>query len=361
MSRVLLIALDSVGIDPLGHDRPESVYAHSRFLFPAGRRGELLTLPDSPVPGALVETDVIGTNATGAIECAITYTSIFSGQSAAEKHGLMNGLGLKEQSLQEMIRTDNLFRRFASPCLANAIFPFHFPFLGSSFVQDLVEETPRETVEAALSFGGEPVRLLGSGKRGFAELFTLAEINQNIFIHAAREAGVNLRTWDDVRRGDALTGTMTQELEAEFDWPALGEQALPRRTPEDAAKILVKLTERHDFTFYKYQLADLVSHTGRVELARAVFTTIETFIEAVLNRIDPHETVVIVTSDHGHLEQVAYSHGHPKARVPTWYFGPDAEMHAARLRRPENIFHVVSELGGARQAARSAPQTPRRG
>ena len=33
----ILIALDSVGIDPLGHDRPVSVYSDSRFLFPRGR------------------------------------------------------------------------------------------------------------------------------------------------------------------------------------------------------------------------------------------------------------------------------------------------------------------------------------
>ena len=44
---VILLALDSVGIDPLGHNRPESVYASSRFLFPAGQEGDLL-----PVSGA---------------------------------------------------------------------------------------------------------------------------------------------------------------------------------------------------------------------------------------------------------------------------------------------------------------------
>jgi hypothetical protein len=342
MNRVLLIALDSVGIDPLGHDRPESVYARSRFLFPRGRRGELLSLPDSPVPGALVETAVVGDDHRGAIECAITYTSIFSGTSAVERHGLMHGLGLKESVLQEMIRADNLFRRFADPCLANAIFPFHFPFLGTSYVQDRMPERDREAVEEVLTFDDRRVRLRGSDKHGFAELFTLAEINQNIFVYAAREAGVPLRTWADVRAGRTLTGTMTNELESRLNWDALGEEPLPVRTPEEAAAILAALANRHDFTFYKYQMADLVSHTGRVDLARDVFATIERFVEAVLLSIDQAETVVIVTSDHGHLEQVAYSHGHPKARVPTWYFGSNAETHAARMRRPEGIFHVVA-------------------
>ena len=74
----ILIALDSVGIDPLGHNRPDSVYCDSRFLFPKGATGEVLELNDSPLPGILVETDVTDGAEQGAIECAITYTSIFS-------------------------------------------------------------------------------------------------------------------------------------------------------------------------------------------------------------------------------------------------------------------------------------------
>jgi hypothetical protein len=351
MRHALLIALDSVGIDPLGHGRPESVYAHSRFLFPAARHGDLIPLTDAPLPGALVETDVIGRSTRGAIECSITYTSIFSGQSAADRHGLMEGLGLKERALQDMVRADNLFRHFADPCLANALFPVHLAFLGSSHVQDLVPALDRKTVEAVLCFDGRPVRLKGQGKYGFAELFTLGEINQNIFVFAAREAGVPLRTWDDVRRGQALTGTLTHELEARFNWEALGQAALPRRSPQEAARLLADLAARHDFTFYKYQLADLVSHTGRVELARSVFGVIETFVEAILGYIDSAETAVVITSDHGHLEQVGFAHGHPKSRVPTWYFGPDAEAAADRMRRPEGIFHVIAEHGSPAGAA----------
>src|SRR4051812_40999857 len=112
MAHVLLIALDSVGIDPLGHDRPESVYAQSRFLFPRRRGADPLPLPDAPLPGALVETVVAPIDQPGAIECAITYTSIFSGRSAIDRHGLMHGLGLKERLLKELVGEDNLFRRF---------------------------------------------------------------------------------------------------------------------------------------------------------------------------------------------------------------------------------------------------------
>ena len=106
--------------------------------------------------------------------------------------------------------------------------------------------------------------------------------------------------------------------------------------------MLIRLAADHDFTFYKYQIPDLVSHTGRFELARDVFGVIERFVEAVLGRIDPAATTVIITSDHGHLEQLGTSRGHPKSKVPTWYFGPEAEQVASALARPEGIFDVLT-------------------
>ena len=344
--RVILLALDSVGIDPLGHDRPESVYAHSRFLFPRGAAGDVVPITAAPIPGALVATDVVGNHEHGAIECALTYTSIFSGQSAVDEHGLMRGLGLNEVLFKKLIARDNLFRRFDKPCLLNAIFPGHLPFLGSSHVEDLVPRFERQSVETGLHYHSQPVRFKGPQKNGFAELFTLAEINQNIFVHAARQVGVPLRTWDDVRNGRALTSSMTHELEGDFNVDFFRQAPLPKNTPVEAAAILLDQAQEHDFTFYKYQIPDLVSHTGRIELARQVFAVIEEFVEAILQAIDPERTVVIITSDHGHLEQLTSSHAHPKTAVPTWYFGPEPSETASHLHRPENIFHLVAELAG---------------
>lgn len=341
MRRVLLIALDSVGIDPMGHDRPDSVYGQSRFLFPRGATGRLLPVRNAPLPGALVETDVVGEDTIGGIECAITYTSIFSGESAIDRHGLMVGLGLQEKLLKDMVDGNNLFRHYADPCLANALFPFHVSFLGSSHVEDSLPRMDRPAVEDKWRFRGQPLRLKGRDKYGFAELFTQAEINQNIFVYAAKTAGVRLRTWEDVRKGEALTSSLTHELEADFGF--CGLDPLPIHGPTQAADILVRLVESHDFTFYKYQLSDLISHTGRIDLARQVFSIIEDFVEAILKAVDPKEVRVIVTSDHGHLEQVATSHAHPKMRVPTWFFGPDAMAAADRLRRPEAIFHWLCQ------------------
>src|SRR5262249_50526420 len=149
------------------------------------------------------------------------------------------------------------FRHFKNPCLANAIFPAHLAFFGSSYVEDLVPPIERKAVEEGLTYRGQPVRVKGPEKNGFAELFTVAEINQNIFVHAARQADVPLRTWNDVRKGKALTASMTHDLEADFGSSFFGQEPLPRYTPMEAAGVIVRLAQEHDFTFYKYQVTDL--------------------------------------------------------------------------------------------------------
>jgi len=357
--KAVLIALDSVGIDPFGHDRPDSVYRDSEFLFPKGRSGPVIRVEhrcaSGPVQrGILVETDVTGGREHGGMECALTYTSIFSGFDAMERHGLMQGLGLNDKLLESLVAERNLFARFPSACLANAVFPLHFPSLRGSYLQNELPHVSREEAEARITYQGRPVRLMGKDKWGLAELFTAAEINQNIFVYAARRSGVRLRTWDDVRNGQALTGSLTNELENDFNFRSFGVEPLPPFTPEQAADILAGLSEEHAFVFYKYQLADLICHTGRTDLARQTFQTIERFIGALLDRLDTRETVLIVTSDHGHLEQVGFTAGHPKSQVPTWCFGPDAADKAQLLSRPQGVFTVLDELAKEMQSVGAA-------
>ena len=346
-ARCVLIAVDSVGIDPLGHNRADSVYGESRFLFPRDASGDLLALPEAPVEGALVETDVTDGQFQGAIECALTYTSIFSGKSAVGQHGLMQGLGLKDKLLESLIDQANLFSLFPDACLANAMFPAHFPFLGGSYVQASLPEITKAEVEAGLQFAGKQVKLTGQHKHGLAELFTLAEINQNIFVYAAQRAGVRLLNWDDVRAGKALTSSLTHELENQFNFDLFHLPPLPTISIETAAQRLVRLSQQHSLVFYKYQMPDLISHSGQLQLARAVFANIETLLAELLPAIDLSTTRVLVTSDHGHLEQVDYHHGHPKTLVPTWYFGPSALTTASLLRRPEHIFDFLASFPSA--------------
>src|SRR2546422_6487024 len=101
--RGILIAVDGVGIDPFGHDRPDSVYSDSRFLFPRGKRGEVLELSNAPLNGALVETDVTAGRERGGIEGALTHTNIFTGQKGGRPHRPVESPGFEDQPLGPMV------------------------------------------------------------------------------------------------------------------------------------------------------------------------------------------------------------------------------------------------------------------
>lgn len=77
--------------------------------------------------------------------------------------------------------------------------------------------------------------------------------------------------------------------------------------------------------------------------ARETFAEIERFVGALVRAL-PADTRVVVTSDHGHLEQVGFTRGHPRSRVPTWVFGPGAHAVAPTLREPAAIFAHLASL-----------------
>jgi len=186
--------------------------------------------------------------------------------------------------------------------LANAIFPFYSHFsaaptsrIGCPWDRDAIEET--------LTFNERPVRLRGTDKQGFADVLHAAEINQNIFVHAAIEAGLPLFDLDDVRHGTGVNGHDDPRVEARVQ---LGRPRgiLPTcRTAEegreDSRDARIRTTSRFTIPLGTW------SATRGGSLARDVFETNRTVSWKRSWCDRPAETIVIVTSDHGHLEQVA--------------------------------------------------------
>lgn len=79
---------------------------------------------------------------------------------------------------------------------------------------------------------------------------------------------------------------------------------------------------------------------GIDRLGHARPDSVERFLATLLVAL-PAECSVLVTSDHGHLEQVSTQGGRPKSPVPTWVSGADALASARTLTRPEAIFEFV--------------------
>jgi hypothetical protein len=135
---------------------------------------------------------------------------------------------------------------------------------------------------------------------------------------SCREAGVRLRTMEDLRAGEALAADLTNRSLVD----RLGI-TLPIVAEETAAEHLADLAAHHRFTLFEYYLTDKAGHAQDRPAADAVLRSLDRFLAAVIDRIDLRRTLLLVTSDHGNLEDLA-TRSHTRHPVPLAAIGAGA-------------------------------------
>jgi 2,3-bisphosphoglycerate-independent phosphoglycerate mutase len=160
---------------------------------------------------------------------------------------------------------------------------------------------------------------------------------------AVEAAGMSFRGLEDLQSGRAVYQDFTNELviEAGFD-------AGPR-TPEQAAEVLAALVNEHRFTLYEYFITDRVGHAQDMEAALAVLTNLARFVRAVVARVDLSDTTVLLTSDHGNIEDLSIRN-HTRNLVPTLLWGACRVEAARRIRTLADITPAIIETLTAKEA-----------
>jgi 2,3-bisphosphoglycerate-independent phosphoglycerate mutase len=154
---------------------------------------------------------------------------------------------------------------------------------------------------------------------------------------AVEAAGLPFRTAEDLREGRAVYHDFTNGLFA-----ALGEE-IPTRTPEEAAEILARVSREHSFTLYEHFIADAAGHEQDEEFALRVLRELASFVREVLARLDLERTTVILTSDHGNVEDLS-TRNHTLNPVPTLAWGPGREQVRGRTGTLADITPAIVEL-----------------
>ena len=81
-----------------------------------------------------------------------------------------------------------------------------------------------------------------------------------------------------------------------------------------------------------------------MELAKVILKSLAQFIRELLNRLDLERATVILTSDHGNIEDLT-TRNHTLHQVPTIIWGAHRERIAARIQTLADITPaIVSEL-----------------
>lgn len=154
---------------------------------------------------------------------------------------------------------------------------------------------------------------------------------------AVEAANLKFRTVADMNLGRAVFADFTNRLLIER-----GEDVV-ERTEAEAGEVLAHVTEANRFTLYEYFITDKVGHKQDMEGARLVLTRLALFIRELLSRLDLRRTTVILTSDHGNIEDLS-SRNHTLHAVPTIVWGSQRERVAARIKTLADITPAIVDV-----------------
>jgi 2,3-bisphosphoglycerate-independent phosphoglycerate mutase len=147
---------------------------------------------------------------------------------------------------------------------------------------------------------------------------------------AALAGGGSLRTFDDARAGRAVSFDFTGDL-----CRAWGLDA-PRRTIAEAARTVADAAAEVDFALFETFVTDKAGHAQDMTWARAEIDRLERFLSALLDAVDLRSQLVVITSDHGNLEDLS-TPSHTRAQVPLLVGGPGSASFVRTIRSLRDV------------------------
>ncbi len=95
---------------------------------------------------------------------------------------------------------------------------------------------------------------------------------------------------------------------------------VPLITPEQGAECLLEICKGYDFTMFEYFLSDLAGHMADQSEAKRVIQILDRFIGTLAAKINFDDTMLIIASDHGNLEDLS-NRVHTLNKVPALLVG----------------------------------------
>ena len=99
---------------------------------------------------------------------------------------------------------------------------------------------------------------------------------------------------------------------------------IPQFSPEKAGTIFVQASKNFDFCLYEYFKTDGAGHSRSLSKAVNLILLLEQFIFSLLKNLDFSKTTLIITSDHGNIEDLSLK-THTKNPVPLMVWGRHKE------------------------------------
>jgi hypothetical protein len=156
-----------------------------------------------------------------------------------------------------------------------------------------------------------------------------------------------LKNLDDLREGRGLFMDITHEIFVEFSKTFLPESDTLKniRDPLEMGKKVKEMGKGQDMILFEYFLTDKIGHSMEWEKAKWTIDIVEKFIEGVMETLDPLEDQLIITSDHGNLEDLS-DKVHTTNLVPTFLYGKYTDSMKLKIKSLCDIVPALYEEVG---------------
>jgi hypothetical protein len=206
---------------------------------------------------------------------------------------------------------------------------------------------PDGRVRAILNRGSIFQRLARGGKRAFfinaypPRYFAMIHSGRrrmSAVPHAAVAGGQRLLTHEDLLAGRGLSADFTNQA-----WrDELGFAQAPVFGAAEAGAYLWQLAQPYDFLFFEHWLTDVLGHAQDIAGATAILSRFDAFLGGLAAAADLERTLIIVTSDHGNVEDC--SHGkHTINPALCLLVGSARQRYAGRIAALTDFAGVVEE------------------
>jgi hypothetical protein len=153
---------------------------------------------------------------------------------------------------------------------------------------------------------------------------------------AATSAGLPLMGADDLRAGRAVSPDFTGAGWRDY----LGYTDMPVLSLPEAGRQIARIAANYDFSFFEHWPTDQAGHRGTLAEAVAHLEAIDAVIGGLVEAWDMARGLLILTSDHGNLEEKGHRQ-HTRNAVPTILVGREHARYAVAIDNLTDIAVVV--------------------
>ena len=120
---------------------------------------------------------------------------------------------------------------------------------------------------------------------------------------------------------------------------------VPLAKPYDNGRQLVKIARGYDLVVYEYFFTDKVGHEQSWGAAKRIIGHVDQFLSGVWAEVNPEKETVVVSSDHGNLEDLSVK-THTRNPVGTFLYGKEQRRFSENVRALMDIPRVILDIFG---------------